>query len=440
MSGVLLQVLLILLLLVLNGVFAMSEIAVVSARKSRLEHRAAEGSAGARRALALSHDPSRFLATVQVGITLVGILAGAFGGATLAEPLAVSIARVPALAEYAELIALGLVVLAITYASLILGELVPKRIGLNNPERIAAAVAGPMAVLSKVTHPMVVLLTASTEAVVRLLGIRKSDEPPVTEAEVSGLIEQGTRAGVFTEEEQELVERTFWLADQRVVAVMTPRVDVVWMDANDPPEAHRQILLQHTYEHFPLCDGSLDRVIGMVSVRDLWAAEIAGTRAGVGALAREPLVVPASVRALQVLQVMRESGTEVALVVDEYGGTDGLVTLHDILEEIVGDFHQTGGPAEAEIVRRDDGTLLVDGSVLMDELRDVLGLDERRGDERLEFRTVGGYVASALGRVPRAGDVVDTPEFRVEVVDMDRHRVDKVLVTPAAKEVLSPES
>ncbi len=169
----------------------------------------------------------------------------------------------------------------------------------------------------------------------------------------------------------------------------------------------------------------------MVSVRDLWAAEIAGTRAGVGALAREPLVVPASVRALQVLQVMRQSGTEVALVVDEYGGTDGLVTLHDILEEIVGDFHQTGGPADAEIVRRDDGTLLVDGSVLMDELRDVLGLEERRGDERPEFRTVGGYVASELGRVPRAGDVVDTSEFRVEVVDMDRHRVDKVLVTPA---------
>lgn len=430
------EVLLIVFLLLVNGVFAMSEIAVVSARKSRLQHRAEEGSHGARRALELAEEPSRFLATVQVGITLVGILAGAFGGARLAEPLAASLMRVPALAPYAEAAAFALVVLAITYLSLVIGELVPKRIGLNSPEKIAATVAGPMMMLSRVARPMVALLTGSTEALVRLMGLRKSDEPPVTEAEVSGLIEQGTRAGVFTEEEQELVERVFWLADQRVVSVMTPRVDVVWLDAQDPSETHRDLILANPFDHFPLCDGSLDRVVGMVSVRDLWsaAAQASGEPATAASVAREPLVVPASARALQVLEMMRASGQGVALIVDEYGGTDGLVTLRDILEELVGDFRPAVGGEDPEVVERDDGSLLVDGSVLMDELRDVLDLDERRGDDRHDYRTVGGFVASRLGRIPRSGDRVESDEFTVEVVDMDRHRVDKVLVTRARGE------
>ncbi|HEX8691319.1 MAG TPA: hemolysin family protein [Longimicrobium sp.] len=432
MSDVVLQVLLVLFLLLLNGVFAMSEIAVVSARKSRLRHRADEGSAGARRALALAEDPSRFLATVQVGITLVGILAGAYGGAKLSEPLAGAIARTPALAEYAEAIALAAVVLAITYFSLVLGELVPKRIGLNNPEKIAELVAPPMSLLSRLGRPLVALLTVSTDVVLSVLRIRRPEEPPVTEAEVSGLIEQGTEAGVFSAEERELVERVFWLADQRVSTVMTPRVDVVWLDVADPPEVHRRIMLEAAHQHFPLCDGSLDDVLGIVSVRDLWAAGLQERDTSLRAVAREPLFVPGTVRALRVLERMRQGGHEVALVVDEYGGTDGLVTLKDLVEEIVGDIHLEGAHADPEVVRRDDGSLLVDGGVLMDELRDLLELEERRGEDRHEYHTVGGFVATQLGRVPSAGDHFETDEMRVEVMDMDGNRVDKVLVTPRA--------
>ena len=422
------EIVLIVLLLVLNGVFAMSEIAVVSARKARLQKRAEDGSIGARRALELAENPNRFLATVQVGITLVGILAGAFGGATIADTLALSIARAPALAPYAEAIALGVVVLAITYLSLVIGELVPKRIGLNAPERIAAAVAGPMRVLSTVASPLVTLLTWSTEGVVRLLRIRKSEEPPVTEAEIAVLLEQGTQAGVFEAEEQDLVERVFWLADQRVTSVMTPRTQVVWLDADDPPEAQRETMLAHPHFVFPLCDGSLDRVLGTVDVRDLWAAAARGEPPEPRAVMRDPLYVPQSVRALALLDSFRESGVEVALVVDEYGGTAGLVTLHDLVEEIVGHIHLPGGPAEPGVVRRDDGSLLVDGALLMDDLRDALDLPNRRADERYEYRTVGGYVYTRLGRVPRTGDHFEADGFRVEVVDMDGNRVDKVLI------------
>lgn len=430
MGSVWVEVLLIVLLLVLNGVFAMSEIAVVSARKARLQQRADEGSAGARRALELAEEPGRFLATVQVGITLVGILAGAFGGATVAETLAAALRGIPAVARYADALALGLVVLAITYLSLIVGELVPKRIGLNAPERIASAVAGPMRALSTVAAPLVTLLTWSTEGIVRLLRIRKPDEPPVTEAEIAVLLEQGTEAGVFEEEEQALVERVFWLADQRVKTVMTPRVRVVWLDVTDPPEVHRETMLRHPYYQFPVCAGSLDRVLGIVHVRDVWAAAAEGRSADLRAVLRAPLFVPETTQALRMLHEFRETGVEVALVVDEYGGTEGLVTLHDLMEEIVGDIRFEGAPPEPGVVRRDDGSLLVDGAILMDELRDQLNLEERREEERGDYRTLGGFVYSILGRVPSAGDRFDTESFTLEVVDMDRNRVDKVLVTP----------
>ena len=430
MSSVLVEFLLVLLLLVLNGVFAMSEIAVVSARKARLQQRAEQGSASARRALELANDPGRFLATVQVGITLVGILAGAFGGATLAEHVAVWLVNAGVSVKTSEPLSLGLVVLGITYLSLVVGELVPKRVGLNHPETIAAAVAGPMRLLSRIGSPLVTLLTWSTEGVVRLLRIRAPTDPPVTEAEISGLLEQGTRAGVFEEEEQELVERVFWLADQRVASVMIPRVDVVWIDAADAPDAQRRVMLSHPYQHFPVCEGSLDRVLGIVSVRDLWAAAAEGHPAEVNAHVRPAKVVPATAPALQVLQEMREAGEHLAVVVDEYGGTDGLVTLLNLMEEIVGDVRLGGAPADPEIVRREDGSYLVDGSVLMDEIREVLDLDERRAEDRQDYRTLGGFVFTRLGRVPRAGDRFESDGFTVEVVDMDRNRVDKVLVTP----------
>lgn len=434
MGGVGTEIVLVLLLLLVNGVFAMSEIAVVSARKARLQQRAEGGNAGARRALELAENPNRFLATVQVGITMVGILAGAFGGATIAEPFAEHLRGYPALAPYAEGLALGVVVLAITYLSLIVGELVPKRIGLNHPEGIAAAVAGPMHLLSRASAPLVALLTVSTDAVLRVLRIRRADEPPVTEAEIAMLLEQGTQAGVFEEAEQDIVERVFWLGDQRVASLMTPRRSAVWLDVDDPPAASRATMARHRFSRFLVCEGSLDRVLGMVEVKDLWAHALAGEPTDdLRGLLRTPLFVPESTRALRLLELFRESGTHLAVVVDEYGGVEGLVTLNDVLEEIVGDLARAGGPAHPGVVRRDDGSLLVDGALLMDELRETAGLAERRTEDREEFRTVAGFVLTRLGRIPAPGDRFEAEGFLVEVVDMDGHRVDKVLMSPLGK-------
>ena len=286
------EVLIVLLLLVANGVFAMSEIALVSARKSRLQQRAEAGDHAARRALHLAEHPERFLATVQVGITLVGTLAGAFGGAAIAEPLAAWLKQFPSVAEYARPLSLGIVVLGITYMSLIVGELVPKQIGLNHPEKIAAAMAGPMDVVSRVARPLVWLLTTSTRLVLRMLRIRKPEEAPVTEAEIAVLLEQGTQAGVFEEEEQELVERVFWLGDQRVVSLMTPRHRIVWLDVTASPEEHRRAMVEHRFSRYLVCDGGLDHVLGMVEVKDLWAAELAGRARGDAVAAAAAAVHP----------------------------------------------------------------------------------------------------------------------------------------------------
>jgi len=424
------EAVLILLLLLVNGVFAMSEIAVVSSRKARLQQRAETGDTGARRALELVDNPNRFLSTVQVGITLVGILAGAFGGATIASQVAVYVRRVPSLAPYADGVSLGLVVLVITYLSLVIGELVPKRIALNHPERIASAVAGPMNFLSRASAPLVALLSASTEGVLRLLGVRRTEEPPVTEEEIAMLLEQGTQAGVFEEAEQDIVERVFWLGDQRVASLMTPRRKVVWLDVEAPPGEYRETMARHRYSRFLVCDGSLDRVLGMVEVKDLWARTLAGEPVDdLRAVLRKPLYVPESTRALRVLAMFRESGTHLALVVDEYGGVEGLVTLNDVLEEIVGDLARAGAPAAPAVVQREDGSWLVDGSLHTDEFREAVGLPERRDEDREEYRTVGGFVLTHLGRIPTAGDKFVTEGLQVEVVDMDGHRVDKVLVS-----------
>jgi putative hemolysin len=424
------EVLVVLLLLVANGVFAMSEIALVSSRKSRLQQRAEEGDHAARRALELAERPERFLATVQVGITLVGTLAGAFGGAAIAEPLADWLARYPSVEKYAEPLALGIVVLGITYFSLIIGELVPKQIGLNHPERIAALVAGPMDVLSRVARPLVWLLTTSTRGVLRLLRIRKPQEPPVTEAEIAVLLEQGTQAGVFEEEEQELVERVFWLGDQRVVSLMTPRHRIVWLDVDASVEEHRQAMVEHRFSRYLVCEGALDRVLGMVEVKDLWAAELSGQRVDdLRALLRQPLFIPESTRALHVLEQFRETGVHLALVVNEYGGTEGIVTLNDVLEEISGEMGRGDALPISPVVRRDDGSLLVDGSLSMEEFRELLDLEDRRQELR-EYRTLGGWVFTTMGRVPRPGEHFEANGYRVEVVDMDGNRIDKVLVSP----------
>ena len=422
------EILTILLLLVANGVFAMSEIAVVSARRARLQQRADAGDAGARRALALSHAPDRFLATVQVGITLVGILTGAFGGATLAEELALIVRGWGVSPDVADAAALTFVVLCITYLSLIVGELVPKRIGLRYPESIAARVAGPMGLLSRVAAPAVWVLSASTDVVLRVLRLRASDEKPVTEAEIAVLLEEGTEAGVIEPKERELVGRVFRLGDLRVDAVMTPRHRLAWLDVSAPFDEARETMCDICYARYLVCDGELDAIVGVVEVKDLFAAELAGEPVrDLRRAVKPPLVIPASLRALKLLERFRESGMHVAVVVDEYGGVEGLVTLNDLLGELTGDL--AAGDATEGVVRRDDGSYLVDGSLPMDDLRAVLHIAVQPGEGR-EYRTLAGWVFTALGRVPREGEYFDADGHRIEVIDMDGNRIDKVLVRP----------
>lgn len=426
------EIVIILILLLANGIFAMSEIAVVSARKSRLQHMADQGQAGARRALELSEAPDRFFATVQVGITLVGILTGAFGGATLAEELAVTLGGIPGLAPYANALALTIVVLAITYLSLIVGELVPKRIGMQYGEQIAARVAGPMGALARFASPAVWVLSASTNVVLRALGLHRREEPPVTEAEIRVLLEQGAEAGVFEESEREMVSRVFRLGDQRVASVMTPRHRMVWLDVAAPFAAAREVMAQHNFSRYPVCDGDVDQLVGAVDVRDLWAAELAGTPAtDLREVVRQPLVVPESLQALRLLEQFRHTGTHVAVVVNEYGSVAGMATLNDVLSEVAGDLTTPGDP-ELGVVRRQDGSLLVDGSIAIEDLRERLGMRERRWKAR-EFRSLGGWFFTELGRIPHEGEFFEAEGYRFEVVDMDGNRVDKVLVQRVAR-------
>jgi putative hemolysin len=430
MPAMAVEVLIIFLLIVANGVFALSEIAIVSSRKARLEQRAAEGDARARAALDLANDPGPFLSTVQIGITLVGILTGAFGGATLSESLATVLAGVPALAPYSRTLALAIVVLAITFVSLVVGELLPKRLGLNDPERIAAIVARPMRVLTRLALPAERILSATTEGLLRLLGVRPSSDPPVTEEEIHVLVKQGTRAGVFEQVEQAMLGRVLRLGDRRVSALMVPRTEVAWLDLEDPPEENRRQIIEHRHSVYPVCRGDFDHVLGVVNSRDLLTRCLSGEPLDLEAALLTPHFVPEGTRVLKLLETFRQTGRHVALVVDEYGGTLGMVTATDLLEAIVGDLPSEADLSEPEAVRRDDGSWLIDGMMPVEELKELVGLRELPDGGSENYETLGGLVMTRLARIPAAGDRFEWEELRFEVMDMDGHRVDKVLVSP----------
>jgi len=419
-------------LILANGVFALSEIAVVSARKARLRQWANEGSRRAAAALKLAAHPNEFLATVQVGITLVGILAGAFAGATVSHMLAARLARVPALAPYAEAIALALVVVAITYFSLIFGELVPKRLALLAPERVASLVARPMTLLAKVASPMVALLSGSASLILRLVRARPSSDPPVTAEEIRLLIGEGTEAGAFEPAEQQLIERVLRLDDRHLTTLMTPRRDLTWLDATDGAAEIARRVTETSFTRYPVARGELDDFVGYVHVRDLLRPALVRGEIDLSTLARQPHLVPENTRPLVLLERFRASGTHVAFIVDEYGGIEGLVTLNDLLRSIIGDLPARGEATEPPAVRRGDGSWLVDGTLALDDLRELMPLPRHPGEERGAFRTVGGLVMKELGRVATAGDRCDWGAYRLEVVDVDGHLVDKVLVTPPA--------
>lgn len=434
MSSVVLEILIILALVITNGVFAMAEISIISVRKTRLQELANQGDDRARIALDLSNSPNRFLSTVQVGITLIGILAGAFGGATLSESIAGYIALIPGLAASSEAIALGMVVVGITYLSLIIGELVPKRLGLNNPEKVAVAIAKPMQFLSAVASPIVHLLSTSTEAILRLLGIQQTAaEPMVTEEEIKVLVRQGAEAGMFEVAEQDMVERVFRLGDQIVGALMTPRLDIVWLDLSDSTEVNRKKMINSHHTRFPVCHDSLDNVLGVLNATDVLTQSLQNEPLDFTGLLKQPLFVPASTRALKVLELFKQSGTHIAFVVDEYGVVQGLVTLNDVMEVIIGDIPFADQPLEKPAIQREDGSWLVDGMVSVEKFKEIFSINYMPGEEQGNYQTLGGFVITHLGRIPASADYFEWHNLRFEVMDMDGNRVDKILIMPSRR-------
>lgn len=424
------EILIVLLLTLVNAIFVMSEMAIVSVRKVRLQQMANQGDLNARVALDLANAPNQFLATVQVGITLLVIVSGAFGETVISAKLRPLLELIPAVAAYREVIASTSAILVVTYLTLIIGELVPKRLALNNPERIASSVAKPMQMLSKFASPVVHLLSASTDMVLRLLGTTPSTDPQVTEEEIKVLIEQGTEAGTFEEAEQDMLNRVFRLGDRRVSALMTPRPDIIWLDLDDSTEKNRQIMLDNAHGQFPVCQGELDTVLGIVQVNDLLSRCLTNQPFDLTASLRRPLYVPESTPGLKILELFKQSGTHIAIVVDEYGVIQGLVTLKDILEEIVGDIPSIDALDEPQAVQREDGSWLVDGMLSVEEFFELFEMQELHRDQRGNYHTMGGFVVTQLGRIPVATDYFEWQGMRFEVMDMDGNRVDKVLVIP----------
>jgi putative hemolysin len=417
------EIVAILVLILVNGVLAMSEAALVASRKARLQQKAGEGDRPSSLALKLLEDPNIFLSTTQIGITLIGVLAGAVGGATISEGLATWIQQIPSLAEYSESIALGIVVLSITILSLWIGELVPKRLGIHSPERIARVVAGPMLIISIVFYPFIRLMGAATNFVLRLMGLKASTEPPITEEELQMLMSQGTQAGVFEEAEQDMVEGVFSLRDQRVYSLMTPRTEIVWLDVDDNMDEVRTKIAESEYSRFPVRQHSLETILGIVKSRDLLVQSLSGAEIKLNDLLKPAYFIPETMFASRALEIFKEKGTELLMVIDEFGGLQGLITIHDILEEIVGEIEFD----EPQATQRQDGSWLLDGMLANDEFKEIFKLDSLPHED--EYETLSGFVMVSLGRVPQAADHFDWHDLRFEVVDMDGRRVDKVLVT-----------
>jgi len=425
-----LEILILLLLILLNGLLAMSELAVISARRSRLERRAAGGDAGAAMAVRLIEDPGRFLSTVQIGITLVGVLAGAFGGVTIARRLGPWLDAIPSIAPNGERIALGTVVVIVTYLTLVVGELVPKRIALIRPERIAARVARPMHRLAQVAAPAVWLMKVSSEGALALLGLHGLRRAPVTEDEIRAIVAEGTQAGVLAPEEQTMIEGVLRLADRRVRAVMTPRTELYWIDVGDAPAAIAEKLRKSPFARLPVCDGSIDRPIGIVHAKHLLPQAIGSGATDVRAAMMPPLIVHDTMPVLTLLDRFRREGIHLAIVVDEYGATEGAVTPTDLLECIAGALPERGEPIERHIARRDDGSWLVDGLTPIDEFEDRTGI--RKLEAAGRFDTIAGFALHWLGHLPQEGESFDYRGIRFEIVDMDGRRIDKLAVYPAA--------
>jgi putative hemolysin len=415
------------ILLLLNGVLAMAETALLSVRKTRLQNQHNKGDERAGVVLKLTENPNQFLSVIQIGITSIDLLIGALTAATLGVWINAELDRFPILQPYSEVIGLFVSILPITYLSLVLGELVPKRLALRDPEAVSSLVAGPMLFFSKLFSPLVKLLSFSTEAILKLLGVTENLEPPVTEEELHLLIDQGTQAGVFQEAEQDMVEGIFSLGDSRVYSLMTPRTELVWLDVTDSIEEIREKIAECSFSRFPVRQDSLETIVGIVKSRDLLVESLSGKEIDLKNLLKPAFFIPETMFASRALELFKEKNTELLLVVDEFGGLQGLLTINDILEEIVGAMEFE----EPQATQRQDGSWLLDGMLEVDEFKELFDFKALPHED--EYETLSGFMMTSLGRVPQATENFDWNGFRFEVMDMDGRRVDKVLVTKLPK-------
>jgi putative hemolysin len=428
MSGIVSEMLFVLLLILASGFFTVAEMAVISARKSRLEESAKKGSRRAGIALELAQTPSRFLSTVQIGITFATILIGTVAGRNMTDGLSAQVRSLPGAGSYSDEISLALVVLAITCLTLVIGEFVPKRLALRYPDKIAMALAIPLRIFSQASAPLVRLLTLSTDAIDRLFGAHDPGEHQVTEEEIKMLVRRATQAGVLEKSEQNMFEAVLRFGDKTARALMTPRTRIAWLDLEFTGDQVRDKITVSGHSCFPVGSGGLDTVTGVVYAKDLLAHHLAGQALDLRALAHQPLFVPRTVTALEVLESFKKSGQHLALVVDEYGGIEGLLTQHDILKAIAGDIPFEGRLENPKAVQRADGSWLLDGMLSVDEFKEIFSLETLPGEKRDAYQTLGGFVFTQMGRIPSVAECFDWNGLRLEVVDMDGKRIDKVLV------------
>ncbi|MDP1524422.1 MAG: hemolysin family protein [Rhodocyclaceae bacterium] len=422
------EVLFLIALVLLNGVFAMSEIALVTARRARLAKLAEDGDGAAAVAIKLHDEPTRFLSTVQIGITSIGILNGIVGEAVLAEPFAVWLTKLGMDTEVSSIVSTALVVIVITYISIVVGELVPKRIGQFNPEGIARLVARPMRFLALFTRPFVRLLTFSTDTILRLMGQREQPGQCVTEEEIHAMIEEGSEAGIIEQQEREMVRNVFRLDDRQIGSLMIPRADIVYLDVDRPLEENLQWVASTDHSRFPVCRGGLHDVLGIVNAKQLLNQKLKGTDTNLASQLQPAVFVPETLNGMDLLGHFRASGMQMVLVVDEYGEVQGLVTLQDVLEAVTGEF-KTRNQEDAWSVQREDGSWLLDGLIPVPELKDRLELKAVPEEDKGRYHTLSGLMMYLLGRLPQTSDHANWEGWRLEVVDLDGKRVDKVLAS-----------
>ncbi|MDR2688570.1 MAG: hemolysin family protein [Azoarcus sp.] len=433
------EIIVLVVLILLNGIFAMSEIALIAARRGKLARRAEDGDAAAQVAIKLGEEPTHFLSTIQIGITSIGILNGIVGEAALAAPLAVWFQSIGFEQRPSEICATVFAVISITYVSIVIGELVPKRIAQIDPEGIARRVARPMNALAIISRPFVRLLAGSTALFLRALGLRDEKTPGVTEEEIHALLEEGSESGVIEKNEHAMVRNVFRLDDRQIGSLMVPRSDIVWLDIERPLEENLARMAESEHSRFPVCRGGLDDILGIISSKQLFNQTLKGGRADIARQLQTPVYVPESLTGMELLEQFRASSSHMVFVIDEYGEVQGLVALQDVMEAVTGEF-RTDRQEDAWAVQREEGSWLLDGLIPLPELKDLLELREVPEEDKGRYHTLSGMIMWLLGRLPRTGDVTTWEAWRLEVVDLDGKRIDKVLASRLPESASDDES